>query len=134
MGTTKLIPTDAQYTVHSEKKSGVQLVCKYLKAYETGGRRGIDRLFREGTIFGVIMFFLHEQCDGNCAPLNKLLSYSGSKKSKPVKFSAEPDLPSDVCKHLLEKFIPPSIRNTKKLQQLFLRYLPSKCEDVHIVL
>ena len=51
---------------------------------------------------------------------------TGSKKSKPVKFSAEPDLPSDVCEHLLEKFIPPSIRNTKGLQQLFLRYLSSK--------
>ena len=59
---------------------------------------------------------------------------SGHKKSKLVKFSAEPDLPSDLCEHLLAKYVPPTIRNTKKLQQLFLRYLPSKCEHVHIVL
>ena len=50
----------------------------------------------------------------------------GGRQSKPVKFSAEPDLPSDVCEHLLAKYVPPSIRNTKTLQQLYLRYLPSK--------
>ena len=56
--------------------------------------------------------------------LIKCYLITGSKK--PVKFSAEPDLPTDVCEHLLEKYIPPSIRNTKTLQQLFLRYLSSK--------
>ena len=57
LGTTKLIQSDAQYSVDSGKKSGVQLVCKYLKAYETGGRKGIDKLYKEGRIVGAIMFF-----------------------------------------------------------------------------
>ena len=28
----------------------VQLVCKYLKAYRTGGTKGIDRLYRESEL------------------------------------------------------------------------------------
>ena len=28
----------------------VQLVCKYLKAYEIGGKNGIDKLYREGML------------------------------------------------------------------------------------
>ena len=50
----------------------------------------------------------------------------GKHQSNPVKFSAVPDLPSDVCEHLLAKYMPPSIRKTKTLQQLFLRYVLSK--------
>lgn len=28
----------------------VQLVCKYLKAYEIGGKNGIDKLYKEGML------------------------------------------------------------------------------------
>ena len=52
MGTAKLIQSDAQYSV--DKYSGVQLVCKYLKAYDTGGKKGINRLYKEGIILSVI--------------------------------------------------------------------------------
>ena len=45
---------------------------------------------------------------------------------KPVKFSAEPDLSSDVCERLLAKYIPASIQSTKTSQQLFLRCVLSK--------
>ena len=55
LGSTKLIQSDAQYSVECEKNSGVQLVCKYLKAYETGGKKGIDKLYKEGTILGVMV-------------------------------------------------------------------------------
>ena len=58
--------------------------------------------------------------------LTKCYLISGNRRSKPVKFSTKPDLPSDVCEHLMAKYVPPSIRNTKILQQLFLRYLISK--------
>ena len=41
-----------QHFVHPEKPftvdNDVQLVCKYLKALQLGGRKGIDRLYREG--------------------------------------------------------------------------------------
>lgn len=29
----------------------VQLVCKYLKAYEVGGKNGIDKLYRDGKYY-----------------------------------------------------------------------------------
>ena len=50
LGTTELVKSTAQYSV--ESNPDVQLVCKYLKAYETGGEKGIDRLFKEGMITG----------------------------------------------------------------------------------
>lgn len=45
LGTQHFIHSEKPYTVDEE----VQLVCKYLHAYKIGGRRGIDRLYREGT-------------------------------------------------------------------------------------
>ena len=121
MGTTKLIQSDTQYYVDSEKNPDLQLVCKYFKAYETGGRKGIDKLYKEGTIHifpnNVIEFVCH---------LTKCYLISGNRRSKPVKFSTKPDLPSDVCEHLMAKYVPAFIRNTKILQQLFLRYLLSR--------
>ena len=47
LGTVQLVESTAQYSV--ESNPDIQLVCKYLKAYETGGEKGIDRLFKEGT-------------------------------------------------------------------------------------
>ena len=46
LGTSKLVENTAQYfdLTHPD----VQLVCKYLKAYETGGKKGIDKLYKDG--------------------------------------------------------------------------------------
>ena len=48
LGTAKLVESTAQYSTKSSPD--IQLVFKYLKAYETGGEKGIDRLFKEGTV------------------------------------------------------------------------------------
>jgi len=48
LGSAELVKRNAQYS--AESNPDVQLVCKYLKAYETGGEKGIDRLFKEGII------------------------------------------------------------------------------------
>ena len=57
----------------------------------------------------------------------------GKHQSNPVKFSTMPDLPSDVCEHLLAKYMPPAIRKTKTLQQLFLRYVLRICACMVII-
>ena len=44
LGTPYQILPDIPYVVNEE----VQLVCKYLKAYSSGGSKGIDRLYKEG--------------------------------------------------------------------------------------
>ena len=44
LGTPHYIHPDTPYTVDEE----VQLVCKYLKALQIGGKEGIDRLYQEG--------------------------------------------------------------------------------------
>ena len=44
LGTPYYIDPDTPYTVDEE----VQLVCKYLKALQVGGRKGIDKLYQEG--------------------------------------------------------------------------------------
>ena len=44
LGTPKLVESTAQYSDVSDPD--VQLVCKYLRAYEIGGKKGIDRLYK----------------------------------------------------------------------------------------
>ena len=46
LGTPYYIHPDTPYTVDEE----VQLVCKYLKALQVGGTRGIDKMYREGKV------------------------------------------------------------------------------------
>ena len=46
LGTPHYIHPDTLYTVDEE----VQLVCKYLKALQIGGKKGIDRLYQEGEV------------------------------------------------------------------------------------
>ena len=46
IGTVHYILPEEPYAVDEE----VQLVCKYLNAYEVGGTKGIDRLCKEGEI------------------------------------------------------------------------------------
>ena len=43
IGSKHLIEKDEPYSIDGD----AQLVCKYLKAYKIGGRRGIDKLYRE---------------------------------------------------------------------------------------
>ena len=87
----------------------------YLKAYETGGEKGIDRLFKEGIVLKWLSKFL---CN-----MNAKFFTVGKKRSNPIKFSTMPDLPSEECERLLVKFVPASIRHTKTSQQLFLKYV-----------
>ena len=44
LGTQKLVESTAQYSDVSDPD--VQLVCKYLKVYDIGGKKGIDRLYK----------------------------------------------------------------------------------------
>ena len=44
LGTSHYINPETAYSVDED----VQLVCKYLKALQVGGLRGIDRLYQEG--------------------------------------------------------------------------------------
>ena len=44
LGSTYTVQSEEPYTVDDE----VQLVCKYLQAYESGGTKGINRLYKEG--------------------------------------------------------------------------------------
>ena len=99
LGTPKLVKSTAQYSDVSDPD--VQLVCKYLRAYEIGGKKGIDRLYKDATP-GI--FFIADK-----------------KKSHEVKFSTDTDLPSEECKRLLMKYMPPSVRQTITSQLLFLR-------------
>ena len=46
IGTAHYILPEEPYVVDEE----VQLVCKYLHAYDVGGTKGIDRLYMEGEI------------------------------------------------------------------------------------
>ena len=46
LGTPHYIHPDTPYTVDEE----VQLVCKYLKALKVGGKKGIDKLYKEGEV------------------------------------------------------------------------------------
>jgi len=115
LGTAELVESTAQYSVKSNPD--VQLVCKYLKAYETGGEKGIDRLFKEGTV-PVLKWLSEFLCN-----MNTKFFTVGKKRSNPIKFSTMPDLSSEECERLLLKFVPVSIRNTKTSQQLFLKYV-----------
>lgn len=117
LGTVYLVESTAKYSV--ESNPDVQLVCKYLKAYDTGGERGIDKLFKEGTISMLTYYgFL-------CVINVKFFTAGprGRRRSNPVKFSTTPDLPREECQRLLGKYVPDSIKRTKISQQLFLKYV-----------
>ena len=88
IGSPQYILPDTPFTVDSN----VQLVCKYLLAYNLKDtkQRGIDRLYKEG--------------------------------HAPVKFSTDRDLSKDVCHALLHQHMPKHIASCKITQQLFIRY------------
>ena len=52
LGTPTFVESTTQYSDVSDPD--VQLVCKYLKAYDNGGEKGIDKLYKEGAV--------HVQC------------------------------------------------------------------------
>lgn len=68
------IDPDIPYVVDSD----VQLVCKYLLAYDNKGdkKKGINRLYKEG--------------------------------GQEIKFSKDPDLTDEKCHKLLQKYMPPT--------------------------
>jgi len=88
IGSPQYIHPDTPFTIDSD----VQLVCKYLQAYnlKDSRQRGIDRLYKEGRA--------------------------------PVKFSTDLDLPEDICHKLLHQHMPKHIASCKITQQLFIRY------------
>ena len=81
----------------------VQLVCKYLQAYD-----GCDR-YSDGSVRKRI---------------NRLFSDPKNRKVEDkdlIKFSTNPDLSDEVCLHLLHKYMPAHLGGTKITQQLFVR-------------
>ena len=46
LGSRHRVHSNTPYTIDRD----VQLVCKYLRAYQTGGFKGIDRLYRDGKL------------------------------------------------------------------------------------
>ena len=48
LGAPTLVESTAQYSDVSDPD--VQLVCKYLNAYDIGGAKGIDKLYKEGAV------------------------------------------------------------------------------------
>ena len=112
LGTPHYIHPDTPYTVDEE----VQLVCKYLKALQVGGTRGIDRLYQEGEETELCV----------CTCLTNLSSHMytyavGVHADKIVKFSYEHDLPKEECQKLLLHYMPDHIKNTKITQRLFIK-------------
>lgn len=87
IGSQHYIHPNTPFTIDQD----VQLVCKYLQAYEckTTSQRGIDRGYREG--------------------------------HSPVKFSTDPDLSEEACQILLSLYMPKHITSSKITQQLFIR-------------
>lgn len=47
IGTKEFVEPRRQYAIDDD----VQLVCKYLKAYETGGKNGIDKLYKDSQLY-----------------------------------------------------------------------------------
>ncbi|XP_065828093.1 uncharacterized protein [Oscarella lobularis] len=81
----------------------VQVVCKYLNAYDETDRKGkkkIDTLIR----FKV-----------------------NPKLEVPIKFAAGPDLPDEECHRLLDKYMPEHVKERKVMQHLFVKYMKRRC-------
>ena len=88
LATSYHVGSDVAFTVDRD----VQLVCKYLRAYNAtldGSNPGIDKL------------------------------YSGGE---PIKFSKEPNPTAEECNRLLKQFMQKHVSATKVTQLLFIRY------------
>ena len=111
LGTPYYIDPNTPYTVDKE----VQLVCKYLKALQVGGTKGIDRLYQEGEKI--------EMCVCTCMWFNpsKCTCAVGAHANMAVKFSSEPDLKQKECQQLLKQYMPDHVQNTKITQKLFIK-------------
>ena len=115
LGVPRAIDHNTPYTVDED----VQLVCKYLKAYwgniEKGGQKGINKLYRESRklwnsdIFYVLLG-------------DPFLSLCVAEV-KPVRFSADPDIPHKECHELLRRSWPQFVENPKVTQKLFIKYV-----------
>ena len=79
----------------------VQIVCKYLKAYDETDRKGdktIDTLFSLKTEF-----------------------------DEPIKFAVKSDLSLKECQALLNKYMPEHVKERKVMQHLFVKYMKRRC-------
>jgi hypothetical protein len=92
--TLKLLgsPFFVESAIPYDVDNDVQLVCKYLQAYE---KNKIDTLYVEKR---------------------------GRRSDRPVKFGIDPDLPERRCHDLLQNNMPKHITSSKIIQQLFVRY------------
>lgn len=98
VGSPHYIYPDTPFDVDKD----VQLVCKYLQAYD-----GYDRY-----------------TNGNVRKINRLFREPEDRKvdiKDLIKFSTNPDLPNKVCLGLLHKYMPKHMIGTKITQQLFVR-------------
>ncbi|XP_065839047.1 uncharacterized protein [Oscarella lobularis] len=96
------ISSDAPFDIDSS----VQLVCKYLKAYDNGS---IDKLAKAKKRF------------------LKKLRRAKSEEMEIVKFSVEKDLCDDECYHLLDRYMPEHAKQRKVSQVLFVKYMERRC-------
>ena len=103
LGTPVHIEHSSKFSISDE----VQLVCKYLKAYET---KRIDMLYRESK-------WLHHNCCCCHNHQSSLHSYAGCHL---VKFSADPELPREECQRLLHKYMRDHIKENKITQKVFI--------------
>ena len=92
---------------------GVQLVCKYLQAYES---KDIDMLAEE-----------RRQPEKWKWGLRRLSKKSKSAKLEIVKFSPRPNLSEEECYRLLAKYMPDHAKERKLSQVLFVKYMERRC-------
>ena len=81
----------------------VQVVCKYLKAYDETGKKGKKR------IDTLIPFRTNPRLD------------------EPIKFAAGRDLPDEECHEFLNKYMPEHVKERKVMQHLFVKYMKRRC-------
>ena len=102
LGSSHLIDSTCDYSIDDD----VQLVCKYLKAYES---KKINTLYKEGIVF---------KHKFNMVTARFLSVYTGGSL---VKFSNQPEISTEECKALLQKYMPQHIKENKITQKVFVK-------------
>jgi len=104
VGTPVPIEHSSKFSVSDE----VQLVCKYLRAYET---KMIDKLYRDGK-------WLYLELDATVMIVVYIHAFAGRPL---VKFSADPELSERDCQRLLHKYMKDHIKENKITQKVFVQ-------------
>ena len=118
-GTARYIEPHSPYDVQcSEVPDEVQLVCKYLRAFQTfeDGNREIDRLYPIGKY--------EYKCYTCFTSLSASTTDAGDVPAPPIKFSNDDDIPDEECHQLLSSVMNQKIKKNKLLQKLFVRLPP----------